>query len=54
MCKTEKFIIKAKKIHGDKYDYSKTNYVNVYKKMIIKFVLFVLTTGNFGKHQMVI
>ena len=26
--KTENFINKAKKIHGDKYDYSKVEYVN--------------------------
>jgi hypothetical protein len=25
---TEEFIQDAKKIHGDKYDYSKVNYVN--------------------------
>lgn len=25
---TEKFIIKAKKIHGDKYDYSLANYIS--------------------------
>ncbi len=24
----EEFIIKAKKIHGDKYDYSLVNYIN--------------------------
>lgn len=27
-CDTEYFIEKAKKIHGDKYDYSKVNYIN--------------------------
>ena len=33
--KTETFINKAKKIHGDKYDYSKVNYVNNYTKVCI-------------------
>ena len=32
---TEQFIEKAKKVHGDKYDYSKTNYVNSYTKICI-------------------
>lgn len=31
----EEFIRKAKKIHGDKYDYSKTNYINNKTKIII-------------------
>jgi len=32
---TEDFIKKAKEIHGDKYDYSSTNYVNCYTKVNI-------------------
>lgn len=32
---TEKFIEKAKKIHGDKYDYSKVNYINNRTKVCI-------------------
>ena len=32
---TEEFIEKAKKIHGDKYDYSKVNYINAQTKIII-------------------
>ena len=32
---TEEFIEKAKRIHGDKYDYSKVNYINSHKKVII-------------------
>ncbi|MEE3416938.1 MAG: hypothetical protein VZR53_16420, partial [Prevotella sp.] len=32
---TENFIIKAKEIHGDKYDYSKVNYVNNSTKVTI-------------------
>ena len=32
---TETFIERAKKIHGDKYDYSKVNYVNIYTKVCI-------------------
>lgn len=32
---TEEFIEKAKKVHGDKYGYSKTNYYNTYKKVCI-------------------
>ena len=32
---TEEFIKKAKKFHGDKYDYSKVNYKNANKKVII-------------------
>ena len=32
---TEEFIEKARKIHGDKYDYSKVIYLNCYTKVII-------------------
>ena len=32
---TESFIIKAKQIHNDKYDYSKVNYINSYDKIMI-------------------
>ena len=32
---TETFIDKAKKVHGNKYDYSKTNYINKRSKVII-------------------
>lgn len=32
---TEKFIEKAREVHGDKYDYSKTNYVNKRTNVII-------------------
>lgn len=32
---TEEFINKAKKIHGEKYDYSKVEYVNAHTKIII-------------------
>lgn len=32
---TEEFIIAAKKIHNDKYDYSKTNYINAHTKVCI-------------------
>lgn len=32
---TEEFIEKAKKVHGDKYDYSKVNYVDTKTKVII-------------------
>lgn len=32
---TEEFIEKAKKIHGDRYDYSKVEYVNSYTKICI-------------------
>ena len=32
---TEKFIEKAKEIHGDKYDYSKTEYVDMHTKVCI-------------------
>ena len=32
---TEEFIEKARKIHGDKYDYSKVNYVNKHTKVCI-------------------
>lgn len=35
LCTTEKFIEKAKKKHGDKYDYSKVVYVNDKGKVII-------------------
>ena len=33
---TEEFIEKAKKIHGDKYDYSKVKYINNHIKVEIK------------------
>src|ERR1035437_3659881 len=32
---TEEFIIRAKAIHGDKYDYSKVKYINARTKVII-------------------
>ena len=32
---TEEFIEKARKVHGDKYDYSKVNYINEHTKVII-------------------
>ena len=32
---TEEFIEKSKLIHGDKYDYSKVDYINTYTKIII-------------------
>lgn len=32
---TEDFIIKARKLHGNKYDYSKVEYVNAYTKVCI-------------------
>lgn len=32
---TEEFIAKAKAIHGDKYDYSRSNYKNSMTKLII-------------------
>lgn len=32
---TDDFILEAKKIHGDKYDYSKINYINSYNKLDI-------------------
>ena len=31
----ENFIIRVKKVHGDKYDYSKVNYVNNHDKIIV-------------------
>ena len=34
-CTLEEFIEKAKKVHGDKYNYSKVNYVNTYTKVTI-------------------
>ena len=34
--KLHKFIQRAKDVHGDKYDYSKVDYVNAHKKVIIK------------------
>ena len=33
--KNEIFIEKAKKVHGDKYDYSKVNYINAKTKICI-------------------
>lgn len=32
---TNEFISKAKKVHGDKYNYSKVDYVNAYTKVLI-------------------
>ena len=33
--KTQNFIEKARKVHGDKYDYSKVEYVNSHTKICI-------------------
>ena len=33
---TEDFIKKAKEVHGDKYDYSKVEYTNIFGKLCIK------------------
>jgi very-short-patch-repair endonuclease len=35
MDKTQTFILKAIKVHGDRYDYSKVNYINAKTKIII-------------------
>jgi len=46
---TEEFIKKAKIIHGDKYDYSLTNYINIHTKVTIicsKHSFFYITPGN--------
>ena len=47
---TEKFIEKAKKKHGNKYDYSKVKYIDAHKKVIIR----CIEHGEFkqkpGKH----
>ena len=32
---TKEFVSKAKEIHGEKYDYSKTHYINAFTKVII-------------------
>lgn len=32
---TKEFIKKAKLVHGDKYDYSKSNYINCYNKVVV-------------------
>ena len=41
--KTQKFIQKALLLHGNKYDYSKVNYIHSHSKVIIKCV----KHGNF-------
>ena len=46
---TEDFIIKSRKIHGNKYDYSKVNYVDIKTKVIItclKHGVFQQTPGS--------
>ena len=44
----EEFVEEAIKIHGDKYDYSKVNYVNAKTKVII-----ILKCGNtIGREQL--
>jgi hypothetical protein len=46
---TEEFIKKAKLIHGDKYDYSKSNYINDLSKIkivCIKHGEFIVKAGN--------
>lgn len=48
--KTENFINKAKQIHGDKYDYSKVEYVNNHTKVCIICPSMV----SFGKNQGII
>ena len=44
---TNEFIEKAKKVHGDKYDYSKVDYKNNSTKVCIICPIH----GEFGKHQ---
>ena len=52
---TDEFIEKAKKVHGDKYDYSKVEYVDSVTKIYITCPehggFFVLNTVAFGKIQ---
>ena len=43
----EEFIKKARKVHGDKYDYSKVEYVNARAKVCI----IVPNMVNFGKYH---
>ena len=47
---TEEFIEKARKVHGDKYDYSKVEYINSQKR----YVSYVPYMESFGKHQIAI
>jgi len=51
---TEEFIEQARKIHGDKYDYSKVCYQNSRKKLrlfVIKNTVTDLNMGHFFKRQ---
>ena len=41
---TEEFIERARKVHGDKYDYSKAEYVNSSTKVCIIQSLFLVKT----------
>ena len=41
---TEEFIKKAREIHGDKYDYSKVEYVSYHTKVCIRIVCVVAAT----------
>ena len=48
--KTNNFISKAIKIHKDRYDYSKVNYINAKKKINIILKLM----ENLNKHHQII
>ena len=43
---TEEFIERARKIHGNKYDYSKVNYVNAKTKVCIICTIVISRAGS--------
>ena len=47
--KTKIFISKAKKIHGEKYDYSKVEYINAKTKIIIIFKIIFKIHAEFSQ-----
>jgi len=47
---TKEFIKKAKKIHGNKYDYSMTNYIT----SLLLLISYVINTNHFFKFQIII
>ena len=47
---TEEYICKAKNIHGDKYDYSKTVYLGNKKKIIVGCKIHGFFETNVGNH----
>lgn len=51
---TEEFILRAEHLYGDKYDYSKVNYINGSTKVPVKYASFAQNMESFGKRLITI